>query len=90
VRRSVRRAATEQTPVAVLGHPARPGEVGFPGAPRPIGLALRIKAQHDAGDLFPVGPLRRRAEQAKIGHQVLFVVAAQNERGRRHLGDVGS
>jgi hypothetical protein len=41
--------------IALLGHPAGAGEMGFPGAARPIGLAARIKVQHDPRDLFPVG-----------------------------------
>src|SRR5258708_6154439 len=33
-------AAAEQVAVAVLGHPSRAGEVGFPGAARPVSLSI--------------------------------------------------
>lgn len=83
------RATAEQVPIAMLGHPARPGEMGFPCATRPIRLALGIKVQHDRRNFPPVGTVLGCVEQAQIGYQVLFVIARQNGRRRRLVGDVG-
>ena len=73
----MRRPATRQMLVAVLGHPAGASEVCLPGAPGAVGLAVRIEVQHDPGDLGPVGAVRFGVEQAEIGDQVLFVIAVR-------------
>ena len=59
--------ATKQMPIAVLGHPAGAGEMGFPGAAGAVRLAVGIKVQHDPRDLFPVGAVGFGVEQAQIG-----------------------
>ena len=84
----MRRAAAEQMPVAMLGHPARPHEVSFPRPARPKRLARGIDVQHDCRDLPPVRAVLGSVEQAQIGNQMSFVVARQNGRRRRPVGNV--
>ena len=83
--KSVRRAASKQVTVAALGHPLGPSKVGLPSPSGASRVAVRIDVQHDSGDLTPVGPIGFSVEQAKIGDQVLLVVAGQNGRRGRQI-----
>lgn len=84
----MRRPAAKQMPVAVLGHPASASEVCLPGAPGALGLVIRIEVEHDPRDLGPVGAVLFGVEQAEISDQVLLVIAGQDRRGRRVIGDI--
>ncbi len=53
-------------PVALLGHPAGASEVGLPGAPGALGLAVWIEVQHDPRDRGPVGAVGFGVEQPEI------------------------
>lgn len=75
-------------PIAVLGHPVGAGEMGFPGAAGAIRLAARIKVQHDPRNLFPIGAVGFRVEQAQIRDLVPLVIAGQSGRSRRRVGDI--
>jgi hypothetical protein len=72
----------------MLGDPAGTGEMGFPRPARPIRLARDVNMQHGPRDLFPVGAIGCGVEQTEIGNQVLLVIAGQNRRGRRGIGDI--
>jgi hypothetical protein len=60
----VRRPAAKQMPVAVLTHPAGASEMCLPCASGALGLAVRVKVQHDPRDLGPVGAILLGVQQA--------------------------
>ena len=76
--RLVWRAAAQQMPIAVLGHPTGSAQVRVPDPARSIGLACRIDMEDDQSNLSPVSPFRVRIEQTQIRHEMLFVVARED------------
>src|SRR5215831_2688713 len=50
-----RPAVSKQLPVSMPCRPFGAGKMALEGLPRPIGLAVRIDAQHDPRDFAPVG-----------------------------------
>ncbi len=84
----MRRAAAKKVTVAVLGHPPRAGQVGFPGASRPIRFSRGVDVQHDFSNLLPIGAVAFSVEQTEIGDQMLLVIAGQDRRARRFISDI--
>ena len=74
---SVGRSALEQVPVTVLRHPAAAGEVGLPGAVRPLGLPRRIDAQNSSADFVPVGA-RSIGVRRQLTRPQLFYLGCAN------------
>ncbi len=62
----------------------------LPCASGVLGLAVRVKVQHDPRDLDPVGAVLLGVEQAEISDEILFVIAGKRRRARRFIGDIRS
>ena len=71
-------ATAQQMPVAILGHPARAGQVGSPDSLGLLGIVRRIEMQNDPGDFPPIRAFRIGIEKAQIGDEVLLVVAGED------------
>ncbi len=78
----MRCSTAQKMPVAILGHPARAGQVGGPDSLGLLGIVRRIEMQNDPGDLPPIRAFRIGIEKAQIGDEVLLVVAGEDI-GRR-------
>jgi hypothetical protein len=74
----VRWSASKQVLEALRRHPTGAGEVRVESAASVLGLAIRIDAQNNAGDLLPVGTVSLGIEQAQVCRQVPLVVAGKN------------
>jgi hypothetical protein len=85
----------EQILVAVLGHPARSGEMTIVDATSALGLALRIDPEQDMDDLRPVRTFLGCVEQANVEREVLAIIVGHGGamwrliRKRRRRGPAG-
>ena len=77
----MRCSTTQKMPVAILGHPARAGQVGGPDSLGLLRIVCRIQVQNDPGDLPPIRAFRIGIEKAQIGDEVLLVVAGEDAAG---------
>ena len=84
----MRRAAAKEVTVAVHGHPSRAGQMSFPGASRPIRFSRGIDVQHHFNNVLPIGAVAFGVEQTEVGDQMLLVIAGQDRRARRFIGDI--
>jgi hypothetical protein len=69
---------THEIAVAVLRHPFGTRQVARPNAPRTLGFAHGIDAQHDARHLVPIRTFGLSIEKTEISSQVLPVITGQN------------
>ena len=74
---SARRCFGQKVAVARGRHPTRAFEVRLVHAACPFGFSRRIKTQHDAGHLTPIGMLGGGIEQAGIGLEVVAVILGE-------------
>ena len=72
------RATAQKMPVAILGHPARAGQVGGPNSLGLLWIVRRIEMQNDPGNLAPISAFRISIEKPQISDEVLLVVAGED------------
>ena len=77
----MRSATAQKMPVSILGHPAGAGQVRRPDCLGAFCFARWIEMQNDPGDLPPIRAFRIGIEKAKIGDEVLLVVAGEDAAG---------
>ena len=85
----IRRAATQQMPIAVLRHPFRPRQMAIKSTPSAFRFAIRVDMQNDPSDLTPVCTFGISIEQPQVSHQMLLVITRQSRVCRCDINHVG-
>ena len=84
---SVGGATAKEMAIAVLSHPSRPSQVGFPCPPGSDWFAGGVDIQHELCDFLPVGTIFLGIEQTKVRDQMLLIVAREDPLVGRGIGN---
>jgi hypothetical protein len=71
---SVWRAALQEMPISLLGHPPGAREMAFPGPPSAVMFPRRIDMQDDLRNFLPIRAVGFRVEQAEIDDGMSLIV----------------
>lgn len=78
-------AFPDEFPVAVLGHPMRPSQMGIVNAAASLGIAAGVEPKQDLDCFPPIGPVALRIQEPQIELHVLTVIRCERVAERRFV-----